>query len=256
MSFSLRAVAFVRPVPLVAASVLALALASCAKVPPPPPPPPPPKVVVIPPRPTPPNGASNNLTLPPVDALGLRQSVNRNISPAQALWNLRSAYNVAALNCSAPKHADILVRYRAFLTSNAKVLTTANKTVDAEFRKKYGAKFVAPREQYMTAVYNHFALPPTLADFCDAVLAVSRDGMVVKPVDLQGFAVLSLPNIEVVFDDFYRRYEKYRSDLAAWDAQYGQTVSAQTGGAGFGAPSASVAPAIVLPGEADKGGAL
>ncbi|MCW1381289.1 hypothetical protein OLX02_00485 [Novosphingobium sp. KCTC 2891] len=231
-----------RSAPAMAAAGLALALASCAKPPPPPPPPPPPKVVIIPPRPTPPNGASLNVALPPADASGLRQSVNRNISPAQMLWNLRSAYNVAALNCSAPQHVDILPRYRAFLTSNAKVLTSTNKAVDADFRKKYGARFVAPREAYMTSVYNHFALPPTLSDFCDAVLAVSRDGMVVKPVELEAFAVRSLPNIEVVFDDFYRRYEKYRTDLAIWEAQYG-TASAS---AGLGTPSAANQPAIVL----------
>jgi hypothetical protein len=203
-------------------AVLTVALASCA-----------PKVVRRlrrpaaegghhPPKPMPPNGASNNLAFPAADANGLRESVNRNISPSQMLWNLRSAYNVAALNCNEPKHANILVRYRAFLKNHARTLTAANKKVDEEFRKKYGARFTAPREQYMTAVYNHFALPPTLPHFCDAVLAVSEDGEAVKSVDLEAFAVRSLPNIEVVFDDFYRRYEQYRIDLAAWQAQYGQ----------------------------------
>lgn len=248
MSRSPRRAALVRSLPFMASAGLALVLASCAKAPPPPTPPPPPKIVIVPPKPMPPNGAAPTFAIPRADANGLRQSVNRNISPSQALWNLRSAYNVAALNCSAAKHADILPRYRAFLTTNAKVLTLTNKTVDAEFRKKYGASFVRPREEYMTAVYNHFALPPTLTDFCDAVMAVSRDGMTVKPADLQAFAVLNLPNIEVVFDDFYRRYEKYRVDLAAWEAQYGQSANtAGTGTGGLGAPSASNQPAIVLP---------
>lgn len=223
-------------------AVLTVALASCAPkvVPPPPPPPPPPKVVIIPPKPMPPNGASNNLAFPAADANGLRESVNRNISPSQMLWNLRSAYNVAALNCNEPKHANILVRYRAFLKNHARTLTAANKKVDEEFRKKYGARFTAPREQYMTAVYNHFALPPTLPHFCDAVLAVSEDGDAVKSADLEAFAVRSLPNIEVVFDDFYRRYEQYRIDLAAWQAQYGQ-------------PVAQPASAVVLPATAGGG---
>lgn len=223
---------------------LALALAACAHKPPPPPPPPPPKVVAIPPRPMPPDGASDAIEVPPLGADALRVSVNRNISPVQMLWNLRSAYNVAALNCNGPRHADILARYRAFLTVNAKVLKAANKAVDAEFRQKYGARFIAPREAYMTAVYNHFALPPTLDGFCDAVLAVSRDAQLVKPADLQAFAVASLPNIEVVFDDFYRRYDKYRADLALWQAQYGQSTSA--------APP----PAVTPPTAARPAGAL
>lgn len=200
----------------------AATLAGCAPPPQPLPPlpPPPPVVVVIPPKPKPPAGASAGLVIPPADASGLRISVNRNISPAQMVWNLRSAYNVAALNCRGAEHADILVNYRAFLKSNAKTLTRYNTAVDAEFKGKYGARYIAPRETYMTGVYNHFALPPTMSNFCTAVQAVVRDGMAVKSKDLAAFAARSLPSIEVVFDDFYRRYEAYQAELAAWQAKY------------------------------------
>lgn len=218
----LSARALLRTVPVCA---LALVLASCAtspSPPPPPPPPPPPKVVVPPPpRPVPPNGASANLAIPPADATGLRQSVNRGISPTQTVWNLRSALNVAALNCNGPAHIEILPRYKAFLKTNAKVLTATNKKVDAEFKARYGPKFTAPREQYMTSVYNHFALPPAMPEFCNAALAVSGEALTVKPAELEAFANRSLPSLEVVYDDFYRRYEKYRADLAAWEARYG-----------------------------------
>lgn len=193
--------------PSVIAAGLAFGLASCA------------------PKPKAPNGASDNISIPPADANGLRQSLNRNISSAQMVWNLRSAYNVAALNCNSPVHADILPRYKAFLTTHAKALNAVNKRLDVEFKERYGAKYIAPREAYITSVYNHFALPPTLSDFCDAVMAVSRDGAAVKPADLEAFAVRSLPSIEVVFDDFYRRYELYRTDLAIWQAQYGGLVN-------------------------------
>lgn len=226
--------------PAVLVSALAIGLASCAPKPaPPPPPPPPPKVVVIPPKPRPPNGASDNIYLPPADASGLRQSVNRNISPNQMLWNLRSAFNVAALNCSAPQHAAILPRYKAFLTTHAKTLTASNKKVDAEFKARYGARYIAPREAYSTAVYNHFALPPTLTDFCDAVLAMSNDAAAIKSSELEQFAVRALPSVEVVFDDFYRRYETYRNDLAIWQAQYGQPVVAMPATVGTSGNGAS-----------------
>lgn len=208
---------------LAAAFGTTILLAGCGEKAPPPaplPPPPPPVVIVIPPKPTPPNGASANLAVPPADAAGLRYSVNRNITPAQTLWNLRSAYNVAALNCHDPRHVDILTNYKAFLKAHQATLTKANKTVDGEFRKKYGASFIAPREKYMTEVYNHFALPPTMSEFCTAVLAVSRDALVIKSAELEGFAARSLPNIEVVFDDFYRRYDDYRVRLSEWQAKY------------------------------------
>jgi len=249
--------AFQRIVRFLPAAVLAAALASCAAPAPPPPappPPPPPKPYIPPPpKPMPPAGASNNLTIPPLDASGLRQSVNRNISPTQMLWNLRSAFNVAALNCSDPKHAEILPRYKAFLKNYDKTLMAANRKVDAEFKARYGAKFTAPREAYMTSVYNHFALPPAMNEFCNAALAVTGDlaaltlaapapaalkkggakaaapkPITLKPAELEAFAVRSLPNIEVVYDDFYRRYEEYRLDLAEWNARYGPPTATST----------------------------
>ena len=228
--------------PSLLVSALAVSMSACAPKPVPviaPPPPPPPKVVVAPPKPMPPNGASDNIRIPPADANGLRQSLNRNISTNQMVWNLRSAYNVAALNCSASKHAEILPRYTAFLTAHGKTLNAVNKKIDAEFKEKYGAKFIAPRESYLTALYNHYALPPTVDDFCDAVTAVTRDGVAVKSTELEAFAMRSLPSIEVVFDDFYRRYEAYRNDLAIWQAQWGAPVMTAQ-------PTA--APVVMLPG--------
>jgi hypothetical protein len=176
------------------------------------------------------------------------------------VWNLRSAFNVAALNCNGPAHTEILPRYKAFLKTNDRTLSAVNRKVDAEFRARYGAKFTAPREAYMTSVYNHFALPPAMNDFCNAALAVSGDlaaltpvvpsaptsrtararagarrtaapvAAALKPAELEAFAVRSLPSIEIVYDDFYRRYEKYRLDLAEWQARYGPPAPAPTAG--------------------------
>ena len=209
------------------AALSALLVAGAAeakkKAPPPPPPPPPPpaqKWVWVPWKPQPPDHASPALVPPRIGADGLRASVNRNISPSLALWNLRSAYNVAALNCLDPKHAEIVVNYRAFLKAHAKTLRATNLKVDAEWRGKFGAGFVKNREKYMTEVYNHFAMPPTLPAFCDAALAMSKDAKLVKSVNLATFAATSLPNLEIVFDDFFKRYDQYKLDLAEWESHW------------------------------------
>lgn len=155
-----------------------------------------------------------------MSATGVRQTVNAGISSAQTTWNLRSAYNVAALNCLDPKHAQIVVNYRAFLKTQLKPLAAANKAVDAEFKTKFGPRFIPPREAYMTQVYNYFALPPTLPSFCDAALAMSAEAATIKPADLDGFSARALPQIEAVFLQFYRSYEQYKDDLAGWQAKY------------------------------------
>lgn len=207
-----------------AAGLLVVASAVDAKPkkapPPPPPPPPPPVVVYIPPRPTPPLGASPNSVIPPLGLNGLRQTINTGVSPIQALWNLRSAYNVAALNCQRPEHAEILAGYKLFLKKQKLGLAKANRGVDAEFRKRSGAAFVRPREAYMTKVYNFYAFPPTLNRFCDAALIVARESLIVKPLELTAFAQRSLVTLDLVFENFYRSYEQYRVDAAAWDARY------------------------------------
>lgn len=195
-----------------------ISLAACSKAPVATAPPPP--AIVVPPQPQPPSGSSANLNVPPVDATGVRRTVNAGISTAQTTWNLRSAYNVAALNCLQPEHAQIVVNYRTFLRTQAKKLTAVNKAVDQEFKAKHGARFIPPREAYMTQVYNYFALPPTLPAFCDAALAMSHEAASVKSADLDSFAARSLPAIETVFLQFFRSYDQYRADLQAWQAKY------------------------------------
>ncbi|MCB2080439.1 MAG: hypothetical protein KDE55_22450, partial [Novosphingobium sp.] len=130
------------------------ALSACA---PPPEPVKPPPQVVIPPRPWPPMGAAPNLTIPQIGPDGIRRTVNTGISHYQTVWNMRSAYNVAALNCQKPEHAAILNGYKQFLKDNSKALTKVNGELDKQFKSDYGSKYIRERETYNTQVYNYFA---------------------------------------------------------------------------------------------------
>lgn len=195
-------------------------LSACGPKEPPKPAPPPPVVIVVPPQPYPPLGAPGNITTPPVDAYGLRRTINTGITTAQTTWNFRSAYNVAALNCTRPEHAAILENYKAYLKAHAKKLTATNKAVDTEFKGRHGTTFVRSREAYMTQVYNYFALPPTLPLFCDAALLVSNEMKLAKPADLDSASAASLFKVDQVFKDFFTGYDQYRADLSAWQARY------------------------------------
>jgi hypothetical protein len=179
-----------------------------------------PLAIAIPPQPGPPMGASPTLTIPPRSPAGVRQTVNTAISAPQKLWNLRSAYNVAALNCQDPRHAPILAGYRTFLTSHARTLTAANRALEQEFKTRYGTGFARTRDVYMTQVYNYYALPVTLAAFCDAALAMNAEVQGVKSADLEAFAGRMIPEIDRVFEYFFLSYEQYRTDLSGWQARY------------------------------------
>lgn len=165
--------------------------------------------------------ATTGMTIPLVAATGVRQTVNANISSAQTTWNLRSALNVAALNCLDPEYTGLVDNYGAFLKRNDKQLSAVNKVLTTEFRERYGATFRDVQDSYMTQVYNYFALPPTKSDFCDVSYAISNEALQVVPDDLDTFAATALPRIESVFEDFFRAYEEYRVDLAAWNSEYG-----------------------------------
>ena len=110
-----------------------------------------------------------------------------------------------------------------FLKTQKVGLAKANAGVNADFRKRYGAAFIRPREAYMTKVYNFYAFPPTVSSFCDAALVVALESKTVKPIDLTAFSTRSLAALDKVFDSFFIGFEQYRADAAAWDAKYAPT---------------------------------
>jgi hypothetical protein len=222
------------------------ALAACTK-PPPPPPPPPPPVVVIPPRPQPPLGAAPNLAIPLIDATGIRQTVNTGISQEQAIWTLRSAYNVAALNCVADEYLPILDGYKAFLKVHDRSLDKANAALDKDYRKRFGRSSVRERETYQTQVYNFFAMPPVKPAFCASAMKLSSDLAAVGPGQLEGYALAGVQTIETPFLDFFNSYDQYRADLAAWQARYEPQPMAVSA-ADIAAPAAATgSPGVTLP---------
>jgi hypothetical protein len=163
--------------------------------------------------------------VPPINAAGMRQTVNAGVGPDQLVWNFRSAFNVAALDCMSGQHTAILENYKLFLKAHAKRLAAANRGVDKQFNVASGRAAIHAREAYMTQVYNFYALPPTLPGFCDAVLAMSTELTSVPPGKLDDFVAANQPRLDRVFLDFFNSYDQYRNDLAAWKARYEPTAA-------------------------------
>lgn len=204
------------------APVAAIALlAACAKQVPPPPPPP---VVVIPPQPQPPMGAQENMRIPEVGVDGTRKTVNTSVSSAQAVWNFRSAFNVAALNCVEPEYASVLEGYKAFLKTHDKTLDKADADLRKNFNGAFGKSGTRERETYQTQVYNFFSVPPVKTTFCRAAMQIAIDLQTVPAGQLEGYAPQGLAKIEAPFMDFFNAYDQYRADLAAWQGKYGGIV--------------------------------
>jgi hypothetical protein len=210
-----------RSLKLAPVAVLIGFLAACAqKVPPPPPPP----VVVIPPQPQPPMGAQDNMRIPEVAADGTRKTVNSSVSTAQAVWNLRSAYNVAALNCVEAEYIPVLEGYKSFLKVHDKSLDKADADLKKNFTGAFGKTGTRERETYQTQVYNFFSVPPVKSTFCSAAMQLAAEIALLPAGGLEAYAPQGLAKFEAPFMAFFDAYDQYRADLAAWRAKYGGIV--------------------------------
>ncbi|WP_255573962.1 hypothetical protein [Erythrobacter sp. SCSIO 43205] len=222
------------PIKITTLAIATSLVAACAAPapPPPPPPPPPPAVERIPYRPLPPGGASYVMVIPGRDANGVRQTINRGVSADESVWHFRSAWNVAALNCTAPQYQPILDAYSAYISDHARGLKRVNDRIEADYRRKNGGRRpgILAREAHMTSVYNFFALPPARAGFCRAALDVSNRYLSSPPSDPVVFANANFAALETPFDAFFNEYESYQQLSARWDADYGDRYGASQPG--------------------------
>jgi hypothetical protein len=183
-------------------------------------------------RPIQPAGWKYVMAIPPVGADGVRQTVNTGLDENETIWNLRSVWNVAALNCLAGEHEPILAGYSALLKKNAKKLSAVNAALDKKYRTFEGSVSAGrkAREVHMTQVYNYFATPAAIPNMCNVALAVSNEYLQDPPKDLAAFAAATLPRFEAVYLDFFNAYDRYRAESAAWDAKWGAQYGASQPG--------------------------
>ncbi len=197
--------------------------------------PPPPAVKVIPPpppqpiRPYPPGGAAPNIVLPAKDPMGVWTTPNLGLTRNEALWNFRSAINVAALVCRGIPYANMTPNYNKLLAKHKTKLATVNRAIDAEYKKRFpGKNALRLRDTRSTALYNFYALPAVHFQFCDAALVKVTETLDIPSTALSEYSVGALADIDQLFQDFYSQYAQYQVQyseyllkLDAWNLQYG-----------------------------------
>ncbi|MFY9351513.1 hypothetical protein [Sphingobium sp.] len=206
-------------------SLVSLAvLAACSTPPPPPPPPTPPPPVVPTVRPVPPDNAAEGMSIPGKDETGKFLTANRGVTSNTALWHVRMALNVAALNCD--KYGSTARnQYNQILTVHKDMLGDANSAVDRNYKAAYGNAALQSRERLNTIVYNFFALPPVIKNFCPVAVTVGAKVLAIPSTQLLVEAPALLAELEKPFQDFYAAYEDYLRRLAEWQSRFGATVT-------------------------------
>ncbi len=182
------------------------------------------EVETVPYRPLPPAGAAYVMKMPPMGPDGKRITVNSNLSDDRLVWHLRSAWNVAALNCLNPEYDAILQGYRAFLSNNTRTLKAVNDRIEKTYTDRFRTRrdAVVARDADSTQVYNFFANPAARSGFCLAALDVAQRYLaapksVPLPFARENFQTLIIPH-----ENFFAEYEAYQRASAEWDAKYGE----------------------------------
>ena len=174
----------------------------------------------VPPPPTLPANITASLAVPPIGPDGEYRTINYGVGVDEALWNMRSALNVAALGCRGAEDVVLTVNYNALLRSRRAALAAALKAVETRFRAEQGAKWQSAQDTHMTRIYNFFAAPSAQQRFCAIATAVSEEVKAVPSTDLPAYAAAALRRLEAPFTDIFRTVDTYRRELAAWQARY------------------------------------
>lgn len=114
---------------------------------------------------------------------------------ANAVWNIRAALNVAALQCQFSQFLATVRNYNDFLKHHSDELVRAQKTLIAHFRRYDGARATNSFDQYTTRTYNSYSTLDAQYKFCEAGGMVGREVLAVGKGRLGDEALRRNPEI-------------------------------------------------------------
>lgn len=135
-------------------------------------------------KPSPTSTASTAPTAEPVavtkrgptapQAVKLRQTTTAE-AEANAVWNIRAALNIAALQCQFLPFLATVRTYNDILRQHSEELNQARLTMLEHFKRYDGAKYQSSFDQYTTRTYNSFSTIDAQLPFCEEAGVVGRE---------------------------------------------------------------------------------
>lgn len=116
---------------------------------------------------------------------------------AYAVWNMRAALNVAALQCQFSNFLATVKTYNAVLRNHADELARAQKTLLAHFTRheKVKARAANAFDQFTTRTYNSYSTLDAQYNFCEAAGRIGRDVLATPRGGLGKISLLRNPDI-------------------------------------------------------------
>ncbi|QMW22291.1 hypothetical protein [Sandaracinobacteroides saxicola] len=124
-------------------------------------------------------------------------------SQANAVWSMRAALNVAALQCQKSPFLATVRNYNDFLRHHSDELVGAMRGMQGYYRRVKGAK-TAQREfdSYTTRTYQSYASFDAQRAFCETAALVGREALRVRKGRLGAAALAAVPDIRKSLADF------------------------------------------------------
>jgi hypothetical protein len=114
---------------------------------------------------------------------------------ANAIWNLRAALNIAALQCQYLPQLATVATYNSILRQHASELDAARRTMLAHFKRYDGAKAQNSFDQYTTRTYNSYSTLDAQKAFCEASAKAGQEVITLPAGGLKEAAVRLVPEI-------------------------------------------------------------
>ena len=109
---------------------------------------------------------------------------------ANAVWNLRAALNVAALQCQFSPFLRTVPRYNALLKQHGKELARSQLALAAYFKRKGGAGAASAFDRFNTRLYQSWSTIDAQLAFCRAASSAGFD-VLAQPYGRLGDIALS-----------------------------------------------------------------
>ncbi len=114
---------------------------------------------------------------------------------ANAVWSLRAALNVAALQCQYSAFLATVKNYNDFLRHHGEELVRAQTVLIGYFRRTDGPRAPNSFDQYTTRTYNSYSTLDAQYNFCNAAGLAGRRVLAIGKDQLGPIALARTPEI-------------------------------------------------------------
>ncbi len=129
----------------------------------------------------------------------MAQSMTATETRAEALWKMRAALNVAALQCQYDPALKVVDNYNQFIKLHKDELDSARSSMEGHYRRRYGKAWAGQFDRYNTRNYNSFSATSVQVAYCNKMGEVGTQSLALAAGTLAPYAVTTVPELRAIF---------------------------------------------------------